>query len=199
MFCFPCELAQTTSEQVWANSGRSLGHRDPKLQIWALTDLSSIQNLKSHATHRYFNGDTQDFPSVTKMSWQDVWNWQGKQADVVLLQPRSDFWTKYKIQICRKVLYQIMPRGMCRAVSAHPDWCYASLLLPNLYSCIPRGADKVSSKFSSSHQERRVFLHLCITSLQCSKGTCIRSFHQSSLNCTSTDWFLSPILSKAQH
>lgn len=33
MFCFPCELAQTMSEQLWPNSGRSLGHEDLKLKI----------------------------------------------------------------------------------------------------------------------------------------------------------------------
>lgn len=112
---------------------------------------------------------------------------------VALLQPKGDFWTKYRIQICRKVLYQRMPRGMGCAVSAHPDWCCASLL-PNLCSYIPRCFPKkspflgVSSKFSIREES----LNPCIISLQCSKGASIRSFSHPWITPWLTDSSLLP-------
>lgn len=139
IICFPCELAQTMFEQLWANSGRSLAHKDPELQILG-TDGPPHPYKISGATQP--TGTSRMMPSLSFIN-QDVLagcGGAGKESKQMLVSCSQEvisgpknFW-KYRTQICKKVFYQRMPRGMCCAVSAHPDWCCASLLLFNLYS-----------------------------------------------------------------
>lgn len=78
-----------------------LSRYGPTLADLWVTGIQSCKSGHWRTSHPYkisramqptgTTGDTQDFPSVTKMSWQDVWNWQGKQADVHLLQPKKWF------------------------------------------------------------------------------------------------------------